>query len=96
MNRHLSSIVLTAAAVLTASIVLTSLPPEGLADVRFRQFRDDASRFEGYADRAKREENLADWDLALRTGREAMKAEWERDAEFRIAAELRAGADTPE
>jgi hypothetical protein len=96
MNRHLSPIVLAAAAVLAAAIVVISITPEGLADVRFRQFRDDASRFEGYADRAKREETLADWDSAIQNGREALKAEWERDAEFKVAAELSAGADTPE
>ncbi|HPA73181.1 MAG TPA: hypothetical protein PKY31_12980, partial [Spirochaetota bacterium] len=65
------------------------------ADTRFLRFRDDAARFEAYAERAKREETLADWDRAMASGREAMRAGWERDADFRIAAELRAGGDTP-
>nr|MBP7584014.1 hypothetical protein [Spirochaetota bacterium] len=78
------------------SIITLFIVTAAGADTSFRRFRDDASLFEAYSERAKREETLADWNRAMQNGREEMRAAWERDADFRIAKELRASGDTDE
>jgi hypothetical protein len=71
------------------------LMTEGRSDVQFRKFQEDSSRFERYVDRAKDETSLADWERAVDAGKEALSAEWERDAEFKIQSELRRNGNDP-
>ncbi|HNV48860.1 MAG TPA: hypothetical protein PKJ16_17585, partial [Spirochaetota bacterium] len=66
------------------------------ADVRFKTYQDDKSRFERSIDQAKDAAELEAWERVVEGGRDELRAAWERDADFKIAAALREEGDTPE
>ncbi|HPQ55489.1 MAG TPA: hypothetical protein PK253_19715, partial [Spirochaetota bacterium] len=66
------------------------------SEARFRTFNDDRGRVEGLLDRAGEETTLQEWEDSVRTGRDALRGEWEREADRAIEEELREHGDTPE
>ena len=63
--------------------------PELGADVRFRKFSEDASRLERHIESVKDASTPEEWESAVGRAREILRAEWERDANYVVDAELK-------
>jgi len=89
---QLRNVLITA---LVASFLLLPVKGKMFGDIRFKSFNDDRDRLENYIERGKDASEMAEWDAIVQGGREAMEAEWERDAGFKIDRIIREEGDTP-
>ncbi|HRX48841.1 MAG TPA: hypothetical protein P5120_15075, partial [Spirochaetota bacterium] len=78
----------------SASVLTTVSPLSG--EYRFREFRDDRNRFERYAEEAEKELSAEEWQSILDSGREEMRASWEKGADEEVRRYLREGGDEDE
>ncbi|TAL34406.1 MAG: hypothetical protein EPN93_11830, partial [Spirochaetes bacterium] len=74
--------------VLAAVALVTGIPGYGARDVQFRSFERDKSRLEMSVEKAGREGDRETWERMVEGGKEALQAEWERDAETKISRAL--------
>jgi len=75
---------------LAAVFVLLPFPPErGVSQVRFRTYEDDRPRLERYLDEAKDASTREEFERIMDSGKEALAAAWEREADAAIARALK-------
>jgi hypothetical protein len=78
----------------SAAVLTTVSPLSG--EYRFREFREDRSRFERYTENAEKELSAEEWQSILDSGREEMRASWERIADEEMRRYIREGGDEGE
>ncbi|HOP64831.1 MAG TPA: hypothetical protein PK906_15750, partial [Spirochaetota bacterium] len=88
---HLRIVILCAA---SFALLTLSLPVSG--EYKFREFGDDHSRFERYSDEAENKLTVEEWQSILDSGREEMRASWEKGADEEVRRYLLEGGDESE
>ena len=91
LNRIFRGIILCA---VSALIFASGMPVSG--EYRFREFRDDRSRFERYREEAEKRLTGEEWRSILESGRQEMRASWERIADEEMRRYILEGGDEGE
>ena len=65
-------------------------------NIRFKDFKSDRDRFERNIDRAGRSMSEEEWQSIVDTGREALRADWERNADAEAERYIREGLSPEE
>lgn len=60
-------------------------------DMRFKDFKSDKGRFERNIERAKKSLTEEEWQSIVDTGREVLRADWERSSEVEVERYIRQG-----
>ncbi|MGV7931149.1 MAG: hypothetical protein AB2L13_19980 [Spirochaetota bacterium] len=70
-------------------VLLPFSPGRGISQVRFRTYEDDRPRLERYLDEAKDASTREEFERIMDSGKEALAAAWEREADMAIARALK-------